>query len=102
MVSKRVGEIVERSAVEVAAGTDPNNPASLMRIDRLTITGDDLVIAFPTVAGKSYRVEKSATLLEGSWQAVAESVAGTGGEVAVPDEDAAAAPRRFYRIVVLP
>jgi hypothetical protein len=90
------------NAGEFAAGTDPNSAAALLKIDRLAFAGNDVVIAFPTVAGRRYRVERSAILLEGSWQIVADPVAGTGGEVEVHDEDAAADPRRFYRIVVLP
>ena len=69
------------NALGFAAGTDPNVPASLRGIDSLAFTGDDVVIAFPTIA---------------------VPMAGTGGGVKVHDEDAAAEPRRFDRLVVLP
>jgi hypothetical protein len=90
------------NANEFAAGTDPNDPASLLEITGLAFTGQDVTIGFPTVSGRSYRVEKSATLSDGSWLTVASPVPGTGGAVEITDSGARSQPRWFYRIAVLP
>jgi hypothetical protein len=90
------------NANEFAAGTDPNDRASLLKISSLETEAQDVVIGFPTVAGKSYRVEKSATLSNGSWQTVASPVSGTGTAVEITDPGARSQPRWFYRIAVLP
>jgi fibronectin type 3 domain-containing protein len=79
------------NANEFAAGTDPNDRTSLLKISTLETGTQDVVIGFPTVAGKNYRVEKSATLLDGSWQTVASPVPGTGATVEITDVGARAA-----------
>ena len=63
---------------EYASGTDPNDRTSLLKISLLETGTLDVTVGFPTVVGKSYRVEKSATLSDGSWITVADPVAGTG------------------------
>jgi hypothetical protein len=90
------------NANEFAAGTGPNDRTSLLGITGFEFTGQDVTIAFPTVSGKSYRVEKSATLLDGSWLTVAWPVSGTGAAVEITDPGARTQPRWFYRIAVLP
>lgn len=85
---------------EYASGTVPNDAASSLKITRLEPAGDDLLVAFPSVAGRSYRVERSLTLDAGSWTTIQGAVAGTGGEIQIVDTDVAALPRRFYRVVV--
>jgi fibronectin type 3 domain-containing protein len=87
---------------EYASGTDPNDRTSLLKISSLELDTEDVTISVPTVVGKSYRVEKSATLSAGSWITVAEPVAGTGVTVEITDIGARSQPRWFYRITVLP
>jgi hypothetical protein len=57
-------------------------------------------VSFPTVSGKTYRVERSDTLQAGSGVAVQSGIPGTGGTVQITDADGAAQPKRFYRLVV--
>jgi len=87
---------------EYASGSDPNDRTSLLGISSLETDTQDVTIGFPTVVGKSYRVEKSATLSGGSWITVADPVAGTGVTVEITDIGARSQPRWFYRITVLP
>jgi alpha-L-fucosidase 2 len=87
------------NAQEFAAGTDPNDGESLLKVSELAFDGDGTSITFPTVLGKSYRVEHSETLQNGSWTTLLENIAGTGGSVQVTDVGAAAQSKRFYRIV---
>ncbi len=92
---------------EFAAGTDPVDPASVLRATVRTDAGggdgDALVIAFPSVAGKTYRLERSETLAPDSWTPVpaADQVAGTGSVIELIDPAGESLTRRFYRVVVL-
>jgi hypothetical protein len=48
------------NAQEYAAGTDPNDCTSALRVTGIqagTVNGNDMVVSFPSVAGKSYRVD---------------------------------------------
>ena len=88
------------NAQEFASGTDPNDRTSLLRINNLQRSGGDIVLSFPTVLGKIYRVEASDTLLAGSWVTVQENIAGTGGSIQVTSIGGASQPEWFYRIIV--
>lgn len=90
------------NAQEFISGTDPNDRTSLLRFSQMTPDGNDMTLGFPTVLGKTYRLERSDTLQNGSWQTVLNNIAGTGGTVQIIDPDGAAQPNRFYRIVVTP
>jgi fibronectin type 3 domain-containing protein len=90
------------NANEFAAGTDPNSAASLLGITGLVLAEQDVTIQFPTVAGRNYRVEKSATLSEVAWETLQDNIPGTGATIAITDPGARALPSNFYRIVVLP
>jgi len=87
------------NAQEFAAGTDPNNSSSVLKPTQAS-SGNDMVISFPTVAGRIYRVERSDTLQSGSWSTVQDNIAGTGVSLAVTDTNGAVQPKRFYRVVV--
>jgi len=54
------------------------------------------------VAGKTYRLESSDTLLNGSWVPVLESILGTADVIQITDPVDSPQPKRFYRIVVVP
>jgi len=41
---------------ERPAGTDPNDRASALKIDQIQASGDDMVITFKTVSGKTYAI----------------------------------------------
>ena len=86
---------------EYVSGTAPDDASSSLRISELRVDGDDMVLEFDTVSGRSYRVERSLTLEAGSWTTVQDGIAGTGAPVEVRDTDGALPERRFYRLVVL-
>jgi PKD repeat protein len=58
-------------------------------------------LVFTSEAGRFYRVERSRTLLPGSWVTVADQVPGTGALVEVIDTAANAAEQGFYRVLLL-
>jgi len=88
------------NSAEFTAGTNPNDGTSVFKIGNVTPSGDDVLVSFLTVLGRTYRVERSDTLLDGSWIIVQDEIPGTGGTVEVTDISSAAQPRRFYRTVV--
>jgi len=87
---------------EFTAGTDPGDAASVFRVSGMIVKGDEVQLTFPTVAGKTYRLESSDTLLNGSWVPVLESILGTGDVIQITDPVDSPQPKRFYRIVVVP
>ena len=88
---------------EYLAGTDPNDPTSVLRITATQPSGTNVFSLFKTVTGKTYCLERISDLLAPSWEPVASNLVGTGGLLQVCDPDGAYATQRFYRIrLVLP
>jgi alpha-glucuronidase len=85
---------------EFTSGTNPNSAASALKIAQVQTSGSNLVVSFPTVSGKTYRVERSDTLQSGSWSTVQDNIAGTDAILQITDPGAAAQSKRFYRVVV--
>jgi len=88
------------NAQEYAAGTNPTTSSSTLKITQLQASGNDMLISFPSVTGKPYRLERSDTLQSGSWTTVQDNIVGTGNTVQVPDAGGALQSKRFYRIVI--
>lgn len=85
---------------EFATGTDPTNAASVLKVTSLVVSGSDFVVSFPTVSGKTYRVERSDTLQAGSWTTLLDNITGTGGVLQVTDPNGALQTKRFYKLVL--
>jgi glucose/arabinose dehydrogenase len=64
--------------------------------------GQSFRLTFTSMVGKLYRVERSATLLPGSWTTLADEVPGTGAAVEVIDSSAGSLTQSFYRVVIAP
>ncbi len=90
------------NAEEFTAGTDPRDAGSMFRVSDATVDGSDVLLSFPTVTGKTYRLERSDDLLNGSWAPVQDNIPGTGGTVQIPVALDSLHIRRFYRIAVVP
>lgn len=90
------------NAQEFVSGTDPNDRTSLLKVPQMQTSENDIRLYFPAVIGKTYRLERSDTQLEGSWMIVEENIAGTGAEIQISDTGGAAHFMLFYRIVVAP
>jgi hypothetical protein len=87
---------------EYLAGTNPKSPASVLRITSIDRAAADIVLAFPSVFGKTYRVEQSPSV-SGPWTTLTDNLPGTGDLINVEDvEGADANVRRFYRVLVTP
>jgi hypothetical protein len=87
---------------EYLAGTNPMQATSVLRITSVQISGGDVVVTFPSVLGKTYRLEQRTNLTD-TWMLLTDNIAGTGDLIGVPDVEAADQNlRRFYRITVMP
>ncbi len=86
---------------EYVAGTTPTDPASVFKITGVTREpGGNLLLEWPSVLGKSYRIQAS-TDLHGFEFTADAPIAGTGG-ILTKSLPAAPPSAGFYRIVVLP
>ncbi len=74
--------------------TEPTPPA----VTGITLTGNDCVISFTTLANMNYDLQSSDNLTSGVWSAVATNVPGTGGVIQLSDPGATSQPMRFYRV----
>ena len=86
---------------EYLAGTNPRDPASklVIRNPGTSVLNQPFEITFPTVSGRTYRVDTATSL--GNWQPLQDGIAGSGSDVTVRDLfplNGTAA--MFYRIVV--
>lgn len=88
------------NAFEFASGTDPLDAASVFKVTDLGVADDDMVVGFPTVSGRMYRVEWTDDLANGPWTIVADDVPGTGGFLHIPHLSAGSSPAGGYRILV--
>lgn len=86
---------------EFLAGTDPLDAASALRIISARWTEAGVVIRFSSVAGKGYRIERTASL-KGPWSTVTNLVPGTGELGEVVDASADQGGLWFYRIRLAP
>ncbi len=60
------------------------------------MAGTNVVISFNPLAGRTYRIESSASLFD--WSVLKNNIPGTGAVVEIGDLAASAAERRFYRV----
>ena len=57
---------------------------------------------FPTLTGKTYRLEYTDDLTTHQWHPLTAPIPGDGKPVQVLDPAATNRPQRFYRLIVLP
>ena len=83
---------------ECVALTDPGDPSSVFRTASFVRNGANLILSFPTVTGRTYRLQRSDTL--GTWIDTGITVMGSGGVRSFTVS--AALQRRFFRVAVTP
>ncbi|MEO8352879.1 MAG: DUF1800 family protein, partial [Chthoniobacteraceae bacterium] len=87
------------NAVEGAAGTDPFDPTSTIRVTSVVRDSQSVRLTFSTEIGKLYQMQVSSALTPASWGDFGNAVPGTGGEV----EGSGTPPvggTAFFRVVV--
>lgn len=88
---------------EFAAGTDPTDPESVLRLLTLTFdpAGQDATLEWQSVAGKQYMIQ-SATNANGPWADVGSAVAGSAEATQTQIGVAPGTPRSFFRVRLVP
>ena len=90
-------------------GTNPLDPASKPSISSLQPAADGMHLQFPTVAGKTYRVEYSEDLTQNRWSILLDKISGTGtlrtvidplGPFGTAQGTRTTLPKCFYRVVI--
>jgi hypothetical protein len=88
-------------AAEVTAGTDPTRAASVLKLQASAPAhANSMVLAWPSVAGRTYAIQYKSTVVGGTWQTLTNNLQGTGGSMQVSDTISNAAVR-FYRLGVV-
>src|SRR6185436_15952619 len=87
---------------EILAGTDPLNPLSIFRLlgSPIKLPGGGWRIAWSSVPGKNYTVQRSDLSNPTNWSMIA--VVTASGPVSSFDDPASPDARRFYRVRVGP
>ena len=88
------------NAREFTASTDPQNGTSFFRINQVQQDGNNIIVSFSTVPGRTYRLTRTTNLQSGSWTTVQGNIAGTGSIIQITDTNGAGQPRRFYQLIV--
>jgi hypothetical protein len=85
------------------AGIDPTDPKAYPHLNTRNPvpSGAAAAIHWPSVSGKQYVIERSASLFPGSWITIATNT-GTGTEMEFDDGTGTSASARFYRVRILP
>jgi hypothetical protein len=83
------------------AGVDPNVANNFPSVNPKTPvpSGSTTAIHWPTVSGKQYAIERSASLFPGSWTTITTNT-GTGTDMEF--DDSPAGQTQFYRVRILP
>ena len=89
-------------AQELLAGTDPHDPASVLRLSQLDKTATGMQMQFPTLPGKTYRLEYTDDLTTHQWHPLTAPIPGDGKPVIVEDPAATTRLQRFYRLIIVP
>ncbi len=80
---------------EFHAGTNPRDASSFLHLRAAGQTTAGQALRFPSVSGKSYRIEFSEDLA--AWQPLGDSLSGTGEDIEVTDPGVVPGHRRYYR-----
>ena len=87
---------------EFKAGTDPKSSTSQFRISSIVPNAGNYQIGFPSVLGKTYRLEYRDDLATGNWKTLTDQIFGTGATIQINDPSAAGLSKRFYRLSLEP
>jgi YVTN family beta-propeller protein len=89
----------QSNAAEYVAGTDPRDPQSFLRVERIFLAGDEAaVVQFPAVSNKTYTVQIRDGLNDSAWNRWTDVVITRNRLVSLTNTMAGAASR-YYRLV---
>jgi hypothetical protein len=77
-----------QGTVSVTVGANPNSGGQGVNPPQLTVlTGGDIGISFQGIPGRSYQIQRSPDMTDGSWQTIATVTAASNGAVTFTDDD---------------
>jgi subtilisin family serine protease len=86
---------------EWLAGTNPTNAASCLRLLAPSVTTTNgIILRWPSVAGKTYRLERATNLLTGFNAVVRSNITATPSTNSEPDTAVLPSKARYYRILL--
>jgi Tol biopolymer transport system component len=85
---------------ELGAGTNPASRESALRIELIHVAGMDWSLRWPSVTGKTYRIQNQSTLNGGAWTDLPGEIAGNGAMVSVPLPAVIDAEGGYFQVVV--
>lgn len=85
---------------EWRAGTEPTNSLSVLRLLSPMPSSDGLVVRWQSVTDRTYRLERTTNLTQGSFEAIASNIVGQAGATAYVDTNAETNRPLFYRVRV--
>jgi hypothetical protein len=65
-------------------------------------SGNDIIVRFPSIVGRNYRVERANAVNAATWTILADNIAGTGSPLQATHTNALSMGQHFYRVSVLP
>jgi hypothetical protein len=68
----------------------------------ITLTNGAATLTWSAVAGQTYQLQYSTDLTQNNWTNLNKRIFPTSGIMTTTDSNAAAVPRRFYRVVLFP
>jgi hypothetical protein len=90
----------ENNYSEWKAGTDPTNAASFLSMANAATFGSGLAVSWPSVAGRSYQLQRCEALATGAWVAIQSSIAAVPPMNTVTDTTAVGSGPWTYRVKV--
>ena len=90
----------QKNSVEAAAGTDPLQPGSVIKITAVTVDAGAVHLTFPTEEGKRYQIQTAATLVSPVWTDLGTPRVPDGSGSLTVTNDEANATALFYRVTV--
>lgn len=90
----------QNNLLESIAGTDPNDPASVLRVESLVYQPNSVLVSWDSVPGQKYQLQKSSDLLPTSWLDEGEILTGNGGLIVATSAQTEAL-NCFYRVVTV-
>ncbi|HYF35378.1 MAG TPA: CHRD domain-containing protein, partial [Prosthecobacter sp.] len=86
---------------ESIAGTNPRNPADVIKVGNMTVAGNNVVLNVKSENGKKYQLKSSTVPTGGTWTDEGNAVTGTGGNLQFVTPMGVATNRKFYRVETL-
>jgi len=85
---------------EYLAGTDPQDPLSLLRLDWVDWTASQITLRFQAMPGKTYSLLRRTTLDLGAWQTLTNiPIQALPKQITITDPTAGATTQRFYQLL---